>query len=214
VSAGMVRPRSQRFAPKMMRRMRSTSLNCRGSRLKVTSTVLSAGLSISNRSRVVVRDGKPLWVQMHVSLLRDAAGEPTGMIALVTGMAERKRYEERLRESEERLRFALDAAQLGTWRWDGTEGPDAVQADARCKVLLRKIRPLQMSSPLAAPGRCLWSIRPHHRALSRVRQWVRMSIMPFMKVSFSNTLDSSLRVSGFNLACSIRNGSRRRARRP
>jgi PAS domain S-box-containing protein len=86
-------------------------------------------------NRFLTKDGKPLWVHKHVSLLQDAAGEPTGMIALVTDMTERKRYEERLRESEERLRLALGAAQLGTWRWDGTEGPDAVQADARCKVL-------------------------------------------------------------------------------
>ncbi len=86
-------------------------------------------------NRYVANDGRSIWVHKHASLLRDAAGQPAGMIALVTDITEAKRQEARLRESEERLRLALDAAQLGTWRWDGTGAPDAVQADARCKVL-------------------------------------------------------------------------------
>ena len=51
-------PRFQSFAPKMMRRIRSTSLKRCGSRVNVTSTVQSSGLSISNRSRVVVSSTK------------------------------------------------------------------------------------------------------------------------------------------------------------
>src|SRR5262249_54164931 len=93
----------------------------------------ASSFEIVNRS--VTKGGKSLWVHKHVSLLRDAAGDPAGMIALVTDMTGCNHHEERLRESEERLRLALDAAQLGTWRWDGTEGPDAMQADARCKTL-------------------------------------------------------------------------------
>lgn len=47
-------------------------------------------------NRYVRKDGKPVWVQMHVSLLRDSSGTPINAIVLVTDMTERKRYEEHI----------------------------------------------------------------------------------------------------------------------
>jgi PAS domain S-box-containing protein len=47
-------------------------------------------------NRYVAKGGKSLWVHKHVSLLRDAAGAPTNLIALVTDMSERKRHEEQI----------------------------------------------------------------------------------------------------------------------
>jgi len=41
----------------------------------------------------------------------------------------------RLAESEERLRLALDAAELGIWRWEVAKGTRVLQWDARCKAL-------------------------------------------------------------------------------
>ena len=38
-----------------------------------------------------------VWVHKRVSLLRDAAGKPTSIIALVTDITERKRYEEQIK---------------------------------------------------------------------------------------------------------------------
>jgi PAS domain S-box-containing protein len=43
------------------------------------------------------KDGKPLWVQKHVSLLGDGAGRPAGIICLMTDMTERKQYEDKIR---------------------------------------------------------------------------------------------------------------------
>jgi PAS domain S-box-containing protein len=71
---------------------------------------------IVNRS--LTKDGNPLWVHEHVSLLQDAAGEPTGIIALVTDMTGRKRSEEHSRENEERLRLSNEAAGIGTFTVD------------------------------------------------------------------------------------------------
>jgi PAS domain S-box-containing protein len=47
-------------------------------------------------NRYIRKDGKTLWVHKRVSLLRDAAGNPTHHIVLVTDMTERKRYEEHI----------------------------------------------------------------------------------------------------------------------
>ncbi len=47
-------------------------------------------------NRYVAKDGKPIWVNKHVSILRDASGAPTRLIALVTDISERKRQEEQV----------------------------------------------------------------------------------------------------------------------
>jgi PAS domain S-box-containing protein len=47
-------------------------------------------------NRYVAKGGKHIWVHKHISLLRDAAGAPTNLIALVTDISERKRYEEHI----------------------------------------------------------------------------------------------------------------------
>ncbi|MGO9544695.1 MAG: PAS domain S-box protein [Rhodomicrobium sp.] len=47
-------------------------------------------------NRFVRKDGKPIWVHKHVSVLRDAAGAPASLIALVTDITERKLHEERI----------------------------------------------------------------------------------------------------------------------
>ncbi len=52
--------------------------------------------SFETVNRYVTRSGKPIWVHKHVSLLKNAAGKPTSMIALVTDITERKRYEEHI----------------------------------------------------------------------------------------------------------------------
>ena len=45
-------------------------------------------------------------------------GEVRGHFTLVTDISERRHAEQALRESEERLRLALDAAHMGTFNWD------------------------------------------------------------------------------------------------
>ncbi|HZV20331.1 MAG TPA: HWE histidine kinase domain-containing protein, partial [Hyphomicrobiales bacterium] len=47
-------------------------------------------------NRCLGKDGRQLWVQKHVSLLRDGAGRPANVIALVTNITERKRAEEQI----------------------------------------------------------------------------------------------------------------------
>ncbi len=48
-------------------------------------------------NRYIAKGGRTIWVHKHLSLLRDTAGQPTNIVALVTDMTERKRHEEQIR---------------------------------------------------------------------------------------------------------------------
>jgi PAS domain S-box-containing protein len=51
--------------------------------------------------RFVHKDGSPVWVQLFVSLQRDAAGPPAYDIGIIYDITERKRLEEALRQAKE-----------------------------------------------------------------------------------------------------------------
>jgi PAS domain S-box-containing protein len=57
------------------------------------------------------RDGGELWTEVHDILVRNAAGETTGIRTALLDITERKRAEEALWESRERLRSITDSAQ-------------------------------------------------------------------------------------------------------
>ena len=67
-------------------------------------------------SRYVRKTGETRWVQKFVSLLRDGEGRPNTIVALVTDMTERKRYEEHLgllmREVNHRAKNMLGLVQV------------------------------------------------------------------------------------------------------
>jgi PAS domain S-box-containing protein len=52
--------------------------------------------SFETLNRYVSKDGKPIWVHKHVSLLRDSGGRPVNALALVTNVTERKRHEDQV----------------------------------------------------------------------------------------------------------------------
>lgn len=68
---------------------------------------------ISNRS--LRKDGRTVWLQKHVTVLRDADGAPTDILALVTDVTERKRFEEHtqllMREINHRSKNMLSLVQ-------------------------------------------------------------------------------------------------------
>jgi PAS domain S-box-containing protein len=59
-------------------------------------------------NRYVAKDGRPVWVHKHVSLLRDDKGTPVNALALVTDVTERRRAEEAVRGSELRYRQLVE----------------------------------------------------------------------------------------------------------
>ena len=79
--------------------------------------------------------------------------------ALQANEARRRRAEEQLVQSEERLRLALEGARMGTWHWDLTTD-EAIWSDTCCALF---------GVPPGTPSswdRFISSIHPQHRAAS------------------------------------------------
>ena len=57
-------------------------------------------------------------VMSSVSLIKDRAGNAIGAVGVNRDISQRKRTEEALRQSEERLKLALATAQMGVWEWE------------------------------------------------------------------------------------------------
>ena len=83
--------------------------------------------------RYLRRDGSVMRGEMTCCALRGASGEIECIVAVVLDVTEHRQAVEALRISEERLRLAADAAQMGIWQWDLHE--DRQQWDERCKAL-------------------------------------------------------------------------------
>jgi PAS domain S-box-containing protein len=68
--------------------------------------------------RYIRKDGLVVWVDLSVSVVRDADGRPLYFIGQVQDITGRKQAEASLRKSENMLALAIDAGQLGIWNWD------------------------------------------------------------------------------------------------
>jgi PAS domain S-box-containing protein len=86
-------------------------------------------VGLANHTLLIRKDGTETPIDDSGAPIRDDAGEITGIILVFRSVAERRRSEKSLQQSEERLRLALAAANgVGTWDWDVTN--DLVYADA------------------------------------------------------------------------------------
>ena len=85
-------------------------------------TAQSTGGRYHIEHRVVRPDGSQRFVVEQAELVRDAAGRPAKMVGTVQDITERKLIEHALQVSEERLRLAVEGAEIGTWHWEIATG--------------------------------------------------------------------------------------------
>jgi PAS domain-containing protein len=82
---------------------------------------LRAGLidQYSLEKRYVRKDGTQLWGHLNVSLLKNGDGGSSPLVfAFVENITQRKQTEEALRESEQRLRLAVQAGRMYAFDWE------------------------------------------------------------------------------------------------
>ncbi|HEV3259061.1 MAG TPA: PAS domain S-box protein, partial [Gemmataceae bacterium] len=75
--------------------------------------------SYTLEKRYVRQDGSPVWVELFISLQRDAVGKPDYAITLIQDISERKRLEGELRQAKEAAEAANDALRQSERRWRG-----------------------------------------------------------------------------------------------
>jgi len=91
--------------------------------LDLMRQILSGRISnYSMAKRYFRKDRSLVWADLTVSLVRNDAGGPKHFISVVEDITERKRGEEALRQSEERLRLVLEANSEGVWDWNIPSG--------------------------------------------------------------------------------------------
>ncbi|MFB2892873.1 PAS domain S-box protein [Aerosakkonemataceae cyanobacterium BLCC-F50] len=73
---------------------------------------------VTDELEFLFEDGTVQYIYGKAVPLYDWAGEIRGAIAAFVDISDRKRMEEALKTSEERLRFAVEGAALGTWEYD------------------------------------------------------------------------------------------------
>jgi PAS domain S-box-containing protein len=71
-----------------------------------------------NEWTFIRKDGRRIPVNLSVTALWDGSGQITGFVGLAYDLTERKRAEEALRLSSERLHLATRVANIGIWDWD------------------------------------------------------------------------------------------------
>jgi PAS domain S-box-containing protein len=96
--------------------------------------------------RVLRPDGSVVWLEKNARAFFDDRGRMLRIIGMVADITERKRTEEALRESEERLRLAVQAGRMYAFEWD--TATDAIVRSGQCANILH-----WMNDPTRDTGR-------------------------------------------------------------
>lgn len=78
--------------------------------MEYMNMILEKGTVRSIEYTVKAKDGKDILIDASASVIRDASGQPKYLVGITRDITERKQMEERIRESEERLRQLIEYA--------------------------------------------------------------------------------------------------------
>jgi PAS domain S-box-containing protein len=98
--------------------------------------VLTRGHSDVYEKEYRRKDGSVFPVELRTILIREPAGPPSGMWAIVRDITDRKRAEQALRESQSWLASAMEVAALGLYRQEGPADVRSTFLDSRAVALL------------------------------------------------------------------------------
>ncbi len=101
---------------------------------------------------VVRRDGTRFTIEVLAQEIRDVSGKLLCYQASHIDVTERKRTEEALRASEERLRLAIDAAGFGTYSYDFVSGTSDWSPEFKTLLGVPASQPLQLDADLVFTG--------------------------------------------------------------
>ncbi len=105
------------------------------------------------------KDGTPFPTYLSGTVVKDNDGKPTGILAVVRDISERKRMEEALRESEENYRLLVE---------NTAESISVFDRDGRILFLNRATAELLGGKPRDFIGKTIWDIFPHKFADERM----------------------------------------------
>ena len=71
--------------------------------------------TLRHEKHLVLKDGRSVWANVVFTLLRDCEGRPKRVIAIHEDITDRKRAEETLRKSEQRLRDVIETIPIMAW---------------------------------------------------------------------------------------------------
>lgn len=125
----------------------------------------------SREHRVVWVNGEVRWLSVRKQVFFDRSGEspkPTHAILVALDVTERKQAEILLQQSQEKLKFALEASRMGTWDWniqtgwiewsDNLEslfGLEAGEFNNSYEMFVSRVHPEDRERVLAAIDRCV-----------------------------------------------------------
>ena len=100
--------------------------------------------------RFIDKAGKITWVYGTATLLKGSKGLAESIIGITINITERKKYETKLKESEERLRLASEATGFGTYSYEFESGKAFYSNEFLALYGLLPVETLELDSDLVA----------------------------------------------------------------
>lgn len=110
-----------------------------------------AGEIVRSEGRRRRADGSPIEVAWSAAAVRDAEGDPTGVVVVMADIGDRLSRQRKLNERENEQRQTLDAAGLGVWRIDLATREIHTDARARTFLEIEEPAPLEKAAERIHP---------------------------------------------------------------